>query len=378
MVKTKKRPWLWGRRKAVMAAFFLVGITAVLACRARASETQKFTLKKSSITLVKGKTYRLKASGNAAGKKVKWKSSKPSVAKVNSNGKVTARSAGTATITAAMGKKKATCRVKVIAASLNIKKASLATYETCTLKVKNASKKITWSSSKPSVASVSKTGKVTAKKAGKAVISAKVGQSTLKCTVTVKADRWSKLLTKYQDDPSVNQLVFVKYTGGTSAEVSMYQKKSSGWKRILKCAGYVGRNGVGKTKEGDAKTPTGTFALTHAFGIKSNPGAKMDYVKVNPYLYWCADRQYYNQLIDIRKAPHSCTGEHLMDYVPQYNYGMFTSYNKDNVYGKGSAIFLHCVGSNPYTGGCVAVSQENMIKIIQNAEPGTKICIYKK
>ena len=27
---------------------------------------------------------------------------------------------------------------------------------------------------------------------------------------------------------------------------------------------------------------------------------------------------------------------------------------------KGSAIFLHCFGTKGYTGGCVAVSRENM------------------
>ena len=43
-----------------------------------------------------------------------------------------------------------------------------------------------------------------------------------------------------------------------------------------------------------------------------------------------------------------------------------------------SAIFLHCTGSNPYTAGCIAVSQKNMLKIIRAAQPGAKICIYKK
>lgn len=53
------------------------------------------------------------------------------------------------------------------------------------LKVTNTKNKIKWSSSKKSVAGVSKKGKVTAKKAGKATIYAKVGKRTLKCRVTV-------------------------------------------------------------------------------------------------------------------------------------------------------------------------------------------------
>lgn len=189
-------------------------------------------------------------------------------------------------------------------------------------------------------------------------------------------DRWEQLLEDYRDDKATNQLVFVKYTGGSSARVEMYQKSGTEWNCILSCNGYVGSNGIDKQIEGDRKTPKGTFDLTSAFGIKKNPGAKMSYVRVNKYLYWCGDAQYYNRLIDIREKPHVCSGEHLIDYVPSYYYGMFLDYNKDCVYKKGSAIFLHCTGSNPYTAGCIAVSQPDMIKIIQNAEPGAKICIY--
>jgi L,D-peptidoglycan transpeptidase YkuD (ErfK/YbiS/YcfS/YnhG family) len=196
--------------------------------------------------------------------------------------------------------------------------------------------------------------------------------------VTVKADRWTKLLTKYRNNKKVNQLIFVKYTGGSKARLYMYNKTDTGWKCILNCTAYVGQNGIGKQKEGDRKTPTGVYTLTQAFGIRSDPGAKMDYSNINKYLYWCADPQYYNQLVDVRKMPHDCSGEHLIDYVPQYNYGMVLNYNKNNVYKKGSAIFLHCTGSNRYTGGCIAVSQSNMIRILKNAEKGTRICIYKK
>ena len=54
------------------------------------------------------------------------------------------------------------------------------------LKVSGSKKKVKWSSSKKSVASVSATGKVSGKKAGTAYIYAKVGKRTLKCKVIVK------------------------------------------------------------------------------------------------------------------------------------------------------------------------------------------------
>lgn len=71
---------------------------------------------------------------------------------------------------------------------LNKKKVTLTVGKTCKLKVKGGKGK-KWKSSKKKVATVSKTGKVTAKKVGKTVISVKVGKKTLKCTVTVKAKK---------------------------------------------------------------------------------------------------------------------------------------------------------------------------------------------
>ena len=75
--------------------------------------------------------------------------------------------------------------------ALNKTKLTMTVGDTATLKVKNAAKKekITWASKKKTVAAVSSKGKVTAKKAGKTVVSAtlKKAGNTLKCNVTVKA-----------------------------------------------------------------------------------------------------------------------------------------------------------------------------------------------
>lgn len=54
------------------------------------------------------------------------------------------------------------------------------------LKLTNASGSVSWSSSKNSVATVSANGKVTAKKKGKAVVTAKTAAGTKACNVTVE------------------------------------------------------------------------------------------------------------------------------------------------------------------------------------------------
>lgn len=359
------------------AALFVILALPVQAKAADIEADRPIELSKTNITMITGTSYVLKLEGEP--KEVTWSTSKKSVAQIADKKqlsvRVTAKRAGTAKITAKAGEKSYTCKVKVVSAKLKDKKKTLKSGDSFALKV--TGKKISkWKSSDTSVAEVNTKGKVTAKKSGKVTITGTIGVSKLKCIVTVKADRWSKLLDKYYGSKKVKQLVFVKYTGGSKAKVMMYSKKAGGWECILECQGYVGQKGIDKRKEGDRKTPTGVFNLTEAFGIKANPGTMMPYIDINKHLYWCADKEHYNQLIDVRETPHKCNGEHLIDYVPQYNYGMVVDYNSRNVYKKGSAIFLHCKGKNSYTLGCIAVSEKNMIKILKNAEPGTKICIY--
>ena len=189
-------------------------------------------------------------------------------------------------------------------------------------------------------------------------------------------DKWNQLLETYEKDSSVNQLIFVKYQGGSDAQVIFYEKETNSWKEAFSCQAYVGKNGIDKEKEGDQKTPTGVFSFTKAFGIKDNPGAKLPYIILNPHLYWCEDEPWYNTMVDVRETPHTCTGEHLISYAPQYPYVLALNYNPECTFGKGSAIFLHCIGAKSYTGGCVAVSESDMVRILQSVDEGAKICIY--
>jgi len=80
--------------------------------------------------------------------------------------------------------------------TLNAKKKTLVVGKTYTLKVKGTKKKVKWSSSKKSVATVSKKGKVKAKKAGTAIIKAKVAGKTLKCKIIVKKKTPAKKTTQ--------------------------------------------------------------------------------------------------------------------------------------------------------------------------------------
>lgn len=178
---------------------------------------------------------------------------------------------------------------------------------------------------------------------------------------------------------TATQIVLVEYKSGSSAEVSIHEKTNGVWKELGSCSAYVGKNGIGKTKEGDKKTPAGTYNLTIPFGIKADPGSKLPYTQVTKYHYWCgkSSSQYYNQLVDTRVTGTKVTSsdEYLINYKGVYNYCMFIDYNAQGVAGKGSCIFLHCKGKNKYTAGCVAVDESFMKKIIQWADTGCKIVI---
>jgi len=179
---------------------------------------------------------------------------------------------------------------------------------------------------------------------------------------------------------SCDQMVVVKYKSGSSATLTMHEKTDGVWKQILSSTAYVGKNGIGKTREGDKKTPTGTFNLKAPFGIKSNPGTSLSYLKVTKYHFWCGQSgsKYYNQLIDTRVTDlkRTASDEYLINYKGVYNYCAFIDYNASGEAGKGSCIFLHCTGSKKYTAGCVAVPESVMVKILKNMKSGCKIVIY--
>ncbi len=172
-------------------------------------EVSSVSLNTSTIEMIEGDSYKLVATvlpKDAEYDGVAWASSNASVASV-SNGTVTALKQGTTTITASAGGKSATCTVKVSAkviavTSVTLDKTSLSMKagDTETLKATvnptdATDKTITWMSSDVAVVTVSD-GKLTAKGAGTATITAKAGNCTADCTVTVSVDVESVSLDK--------------------------------------------------------------------------------------------------------------------------------------------------------------------------------------
>ena len=178
------------------------------------------------------------------------------------------------------------------------------------------------------------------------------------------------------------QLFVVAGVGQTTAYISLHEKDADGsWKELLSTLGFIGKHGLGKTKEGDGMTPVGTFRFNAAFGIAEDPGCAIAYHQVTEEDYWSGDGREgygYNTMVSIRDLPDLslADSEHIIDYTAEYQYCLNISYNDACVPGDGSAIFLHCLGKiKPYTGGCVAIPEACMLTVMEKVKPDCVVVI---
>jgi L,D-peptidoglycan transpeptidase YkuD (ErfK/YbiS/YcfS/YnhG family) len=138
---------------------------------------------------------------------------------------------------------------------------------------------------------------------------------------------------------------------------------------------WVGAAGVGATREGLSKTPTGVYGLTEAFGTAADPGTGLPYRRVDGNDWWVSDvsSPYYNTYR--RCAPGSCpfderAGERLA--IPQYANATVINYNRSPVRaGAGSAFFLH-VSNNRPTAGCVAIGAVHLQRVMRLLTPAQR------
>ena len=181
-----------------------------------------------------------------------------------------------------------------------------------------------------------------------------------------------------------NQIIVVTTNNMSTSycNIEIYEKNDSGeWNNIDSTTGRVGANGLAYIEnrvQSTNTTPAGVMSITGAFGVKNNPGTKLDYIKVNNNMYWDlnSENSTYNRLINYNPGGDY---EHLISYPRQYEYSLITDYNHNQVPNKGGAIFVHCLGRGA-TGGCVSMPREKMIEILKWIDPkkNPKILVIPK
>ncbi|MCM1128241.1 MAG: Ig-like domain-containing protein [Lachnospiraceae bacterium] len=98
------------RKKAVSKWLAVMLVASLVLAVSIPTEAASMKLSKTKLTLAVGQSKKLKVNTK---KKIKWKSSAPSVVSVNKKGKVTAKKKGKAVVTAVVAGKKMRCKITV-------------------------------------------------------------------------------------------------------------------------------------------------------------------------------------------------------------------------------------------------------------------------
>ena len=143
----------------------------------------------------------------------------------------------------------------------------------------------------------------------------------------------------------------------------------------------VGKRGsTKKKKEGDKKTPIGTFKIENLYfrkDRKEKPSTLLKCIKIKKNMGWCDDVRFskkYNKLIKIEK---NIKHEKLQRKDSKYDLLIPIKYNFENtVTGRGSCIFIHLTKNYKPTAGCIAIKEKDFLIMLKLLKKNSKIKIF--
>ena len=147
----------------------------------------------------------------------------------------------------------------------------------------------------------------------------------------------------------------------------------------FKCC--IGKQGSTKNKkEGDKKTPMGTFGIENLYfrkDRKKKPLTLLKCIEIKKDMGWCDDICFpkkYNKLLKIEKI---IKHEKLKRKDNKYDFLIPIKYNfKKPVIGKGSCIFIHLTKDYKPTAGCIALKEKDFLIMLKLINKKTKIKIF--
>jgi len=143
----------------------------------------------------------------------------------------------------------------------------------------------------------------------------------------------------------------------------------------------IGKRGsTSNKKEGDKKTPKGTFKIENLYfrnDRKEKPLTLLKCVKIKEEMGWCDDVSYpkkYNKLIKIKKK---IGHEKLKRRDYKYDFFIPIKYNfKKPITGMGSCIFIHLTKNYTPTAGCIALKEKDFLILLKLINKDTRIKIF--
>ena len=147
----------------------------------------------------------------------------------------------------------------------------------------------------------------------------------------------------------------------------------------FKCC--IGKKGATKNKkEGDKKTPKGTFEIGDLYfrkDRKKKPLTSLKCIEIKKDMGWCDDVRFpkkYNKLIKIEKKTKH---EKMRRKDHKYDLLIPIKYNfKKPITGRGSCIFIHLTSDYKPTDGCIALKEKDFLIMIKLINKNSKIKIY--
>lgn len=144
------------------------------------------------------------------------------------------------------------------------------------------------------------------------------------------------------------------------------------------CPVFFGKNGfTTDKKEGDLKTPIGTFHLGPLYyraDRLSTPKTQLKCLEITPRMGWCDDplSPFYNRLIEL---PFASSHEELWREDHLYDIVIEIKYNQNPVIPeKGSAIFIH-LKRKDFTAGCLSFHPKDLITLLEYLSPDSNVII---
>ena len=143
----------------------------------------------------------------------------------------------------------------------------------------------------------------------------------------------------------------------------------------------IGKKGsTVKKKEGDKKTPKGTYEIENLYfrkDRKDKPSTLLKCVEIRENMGWCNDvslPKKYNQLFKINELVKH---EKLKRKDYKYDLLIPIKYNfRKPIAGQGSCIFIHLTKDYKPTAGCIALKEKDFLIMVKLIKKNTKIKIY--